>query len=171
MICIWCNIDKLENCFSGKAKHCKECHYNKYKKTKEERLTINVICPNCNISRFVRTDAKKKSKSDLCNKCSPLKNKQLYKSEHGLDINTDIYKRWLCVKGRVKQNEKAKWYKNRGIIVCEEWYDYKNFYNWCISSGFKKELELDRIDNNGNYCPENCRWITHKENCNNKGGY
>lgn len=171
MICLWCNKEKPETDFSGKHKHCKICHCKKYKKNKEARANVEILCPNCNVSRFVRIDAYKNRKNDYCCKCSPLFNPQKFKSTHNLDITTDIYKRWCTMKRRVVAKDKAKWYKDRNIIVCDEWLDYKNFYDWCISSGFKKELELDRIDNNGNYCPDNCRWITHKENCNNKGGY
>ena len=59
-------------------------------------------------------------------------------------------------------------YKNwgkRGIIICQEWKDnFLNFYNWAIQNGYKKGLSIDRINNNGSYCPENCRWITVAEN-------
>jgi hypothetical protein len=49
-------------------------------------------------------------------------------------------------------------------MVCEEWLNYKNFFEWSMNNGFLPELELDRIDSDKNYCPENCQWITHLEN-------
>lgn len=162
MICIWCNLDKNENDFYGKNKHCKKCHLQKYKN--KERIKIEIECPKCNEKRQIRKDAYNIRKNDYCNKCSPLFNKQLYKSEHNMETNHPIYKRWLCMKQRVKCEDKKKYYKDKNIIVCDEWLDYKNFYNWCLSNGFNVNLELDRIDENKNYCPENCQWITHKEN-------
>ena len=57
----------------------------------------------------------------------------------------------------------------RGIHICEEWKsEFTNFYDWAISHGYTESLELDRIDNDKGYSPDNCRWVTHKENCNNR---
>jgi hypothetical protein len=63
-----------------------------------------------------------------------------------------------------------KHYGGRGITVCSEWLTFKSFYKWAISSGYsgKKELSLDRINNEGNYEPDNCRWATMKEQGNNR---
>lgn len=59
-------------------------------------------------------------------------------------------------------------YGGRGIEVCEEWHNIELFEKWVNSSGFKSGLSLDRIDVNSNYCPENCKWSTSKEQCNNR---
>lgn len=59
-------------------------------------------------------------------------------------------------------------YGGRGIIVCQEWYSSKTFYEWALKSGYKIGLQIDRIDTNGNYEPSNCRWVTPKENSQNK---
>ena len=60
-------------------------------------------------------------------------------------------------------------YGGRGITVCDEWRnDFMSFYRWAIANGYKKGKQIDRIDNDGNYCPENCRWVTVAENARNK---
>lgn len=62
-----------------------------------------------------------------------------------------------------------KYYGARGITVCDEWRNSsQSFYKWAISNGYKEELTLDRIDNNGNYEPSNCRWVTVKEQGNHR---
>ena len=59
-------------------------------------------------------------------------------------------------------------YGARGIRVCEEWSEYINFHEWSIENGYKKGLKLDRKNNDGNYEPDNCRFVTNKVNANNK---
>ena len=59
-------------------------------------------------------------------------------------------------------------YGGRGIKVCDEWNDYEKFYRWSIENGYEKGKQLDRIDNDANYGPNNCRWVTPFENSNNK---
>ena len=58
-----------------------------------------------------------------------------------------------------------RFYGGKGICICKEWLNsYKSFNDWAISNGYQDNLTIDRIDSNKNYCPENCRWITHSEN-------
>ena len=62
-----------------------------------------------------------------------------------------------------------QWYGTKGVKICDEWLnDFMAFYNWSINHGYSDELSIDRIDPHGDYSPDNCRWITHAEQCNNR---
>lgn len=60
-------------------------------------------------------------------------------------------------------------YGKRGIVVCEEWKKFDNFNLWAINNGYQENLTIDRINNNLGYFPDNCGWVTSKENSRNKG--
>lgn len=73
---------------------------------------------------------------------------------------------WNGMKARCL-NPKSVSYSNygaRGIGICDEWLSFKNFHEWAIANGYADNLQLDRIDNDGDYCPSNCRWVTRSEN-------
>ncbi|MZK54155.1 hypothetical protein [Clostridium beijerinckii] len=83
---------------------------------------------------------------------------------HGLS-HTKLYYVWKAMLARCN-NKKHPWYSRyggRGIKVCSEWEDVKAFYDWAINNGYKDGLEIDRVDNDGNYEPNNCKWKTRKE--------
>lgn len=96
----------------------------------------------------------------------------LTKTKHH-QSGTPLYSVWLGMKDRC-YNPRCKAYKHygaRGITICEEWLGDKgstNFFNWALSNGYEKGLELDRIDVDKGYSPDNCRWVTFLVQSNNK---
>jgi hypothetical protein len=80
-----------------------------------------------------------------------------------------FYVAWVNMKTRCynQNSTQYKWYGGRGIKVCERWHTFKYFYEDMFDS-WHSELELDRRDTNRDYEPDNCRWITHQENCLNR---
>lgn len=89
---------------------------------------------------------------------------------HG-QSNSRIYSIYQNMKDRCynPNNERYRRYGGRGISICDEWLnDFEEFYSWAMKNGYKDDLSIDRIDNDGNYEPANCRWATHIIQANNK---
>lgn len=108
--------------------------------------------------------------------CGCLHNEMLAQNntKHGKSY-TRLHVVWRGMKQRCS-NPSSNSYKNyggRGITVCEEWQEFKPFYEWAMANGFDESAKrgdctIDRIDVNGNYEPSNCRWVTQKVQCSNK---
>lgn len=82
-----------------------------------------------------------------------------------------LFTTWQNIKNRCYNNcnNEYKNYGGRGIAVCDEWlHDFMSFYNWSMVNCYNDNLTIDRIDNNGNYEPNNCRWVTMKQQQQNK---
>lgn len=90
--------------------------------------------------------------------------------QHGYSRHGGLYTVWISMKARCGHRHNSNYhnYGGRGIGVCNEWkVSFPVFRQWAISNGYGEGLQLDRIDNDGNYCPENCRWVTPSQNSRN----
>lgn len=97
-------------------------------------------------------------------------NNKISKRKHGM-TGTRLYRIWGGMKRRCYEiaNKDYERYGARGIIICDAWLtDFQFFYEWAMSNGYKDDLSIDRIENDGNYEPSNCKWTTVKIQNNNR---
>ena len=127
---------------------------------------------DCGNEKNIVGKSLRKMKTQSCG-CLQKEKAKMVNTKHGKRY-TKLNKTWNSMKQRCN-NSNCKQYKNyggRGIKVCEEWVDkengFMNFYNWAMQNGFQENLTIDRIDVNGNYEPDNCRWTDMKQQCNNR---
>lgn len=122
------------------------------------------LCPKCQRTVVRSRSNGKRDKTCGCGR---------HHENHGLSKLPEtqvLYGRWLAMQDRCR-NPKCKaypYYGARGVRVCRAWRSFKAFYKWALRTGFRKELEIDRRNTLKGYNPQNCRWVTRRQNCRNK---
>jgi len=131
---------------------------------------IEVTCDGCNKDRLQRIDKFRNRKSNLCLRCNARRLKPDNRT-HGKSA-TKLYHKYHNLVHRCYNVNSSNfhYYGGRGIGVCDTWLDpengLENFYKWALDNGYTEEnnLQIDRIDNDGDYSPDNCQFISKRAN-------
>lgn len=136
---------------------------------RDKKVTLWECKCDCGNTCFVRANRLAHERTKSCG-CLRIDSNKQKNTTHGMS-KTNIYYAWHSMKARCYNPTDHNYsrYGNRGITVCDEWRNsFESFLRWATSNGYHEGLTLDRIDNDGNYCPNNCRWVTTSVQNNNR---
>ena len=156
----------MENGESQKYSEMIGTRYGKLVVESMNRIDGRNVCVcrcDCGNRKTVRRDHLISGKTLSCG-CYVCENAGALNKTHGMS-KTRIYRIWKGLRNRC-YNQRLPQYSDwggRGITVCEEWTNFESFYKWAIANGYRDDLSIDRIDNDGNYEPKNCKWSTPQE--------
>ncbi len=123
---------------------------------------------NCGRETEHRVEDVNRGKISGCKECKRIIQRN-NKTTHG-ENGTKLHIVWIGMRQRCNNPlaTNYKYYGERGITVCEEWNTYTIFRDWALANGYTDSLSIDRINNDGNYEPSNCKWATVMEQANNR---
>lgn len=134
-----------------------------------DHMPMALCLCDCGNEKVIQVSSLKRGAATSCG-CFQREKAAVFFTKHGLKKHPlcDV---WFNIKARCYDPKNIGYhnYGGRGITVCEEWMNnMESFVKWGMANGYQKGLDIDRRDNNGNYEPGNCRFVTRKVNCNNK---